>query len=74
MHAYSFSQDADIWQDAPVLIGSTRFEPRADTKNIMITGGAGFMYDFTKLIDMLTFSLIHTQCIMVCKTHDSHLP
>jgi dTDP-glucose 4,6-dehydratase len=27
-----------------VLIGTTEFEPRPDVKNIMITGGAGFMY------------------------------
>ena len=27
-----------------MLIGTTRFEPRPDVKNIMITGGAGFMY------------------------------
>ncbi len=25
------------------LIGTTKFEPRTDVKNIMITGGAGFM-------------------------------
>lgn len=25
------------------LIGTTRFEPRNDVKNILITGGAGFM-------------------------------
>jgi dTDP-glucose 4,6-dehydratase len=27
-----------------VLIGSTRFEPLPDVKNILVTGGAGFMY------------------------------
>ena len=27
-----------------MLIGTTSFEPRPDVKNIMITGGAGFMY------------------------------
>lgn len=32
-----------IWKDAPILIGSTKFEPLPDVKNIMITGGAGFM-------------------------------
>jgi hypothetical protein len=25
------------------LIGTTQFEPRSDVKNILITGGAGFM-------------------------------
>ena len=42
MH-YNFLQDADVWQGAPVLTGSTKFEPHPDVKNIMITGGAGFM-------------------------------
>jgi len=34
---------ASIWEDAPFLKGSTRFEPQSDINNIMITGGAGFM-------------------------------
>ncbi|KAH7230281.1 hypothetical protein B0J15DRAFT_506414 [Fusarium solani] len=42
MH-YNFLQDADVWQGAPVLTGSTKFEPHPDVKNIMITGGAGFI-------------------------------
>ncbi|KAH7227222.1 uncharacterized protein BKA55DRAFT_667998 [Fusarium redolens] len=40
---YNFLQDADIWQDAPILTGSTKFEPHPDVKNIMVTGGAGFI-------------------------------
>lgn len=39
----SFWQDAGVWKSAPVLTGSTKFEPLPDVKNIMITGGAGFM-------------------------------
>lgn len=35
--------DADVWKHAPVLSGTTKFEPRPDVKNIMVTGGAGFM-------------------------------
>jgi hypothetical protein len=34
----------DLWRQAPVLTGSTKFEPLPDAKNILITGGAGFMY------------------------------
>jgi dTDP-glucose 4,6-dehydratase len=34
---------ADAWKYAPVLTGTTKFEPRPDVKNIMVTGGAGFM-------------------------------
>ncbi|XWW93496.1 hypothetical protein V2A60_001429 [Cordyceps javanica] len=32
-----------IWKAAPVLIGTTKFEPRSDVRNIMVTGGAGFI-------------------------------
>lgn len=37
-HTYS-----DVWKHAPILKGTTNFEPRPDVKNIMVTGGAGFM-------------------------------
>ncbi|KAH7061686.1 dTDP-D-glucose 4,6-dehydratase [Paraphoma chrysanthemicola] len=33
----------ELWQQAPVLTGSTKFEPRSDAKNILVTGGAGFI-------------------------------
>jgi hypothetical protein len=36
-------EDDGVWRDAPILTGSTKFEPLADVKNIMVTGGAGFM-------------------------------
>lgn len=42
-HANKFFEDYGVWKEAPVLTGSTRFEPLPDVKNIMITGGAGFM-------------------------------
>ncbi|KAI0128880.1 putative rhamnose biosynthetic enzyme 2 [Xylariales sp. AK1849] len=38
-----FFDEGGIWNKAPVLTGSTRFEPLPDVKNIMITGGAGFI-------------------------------
>lgn len=38
-----FFEDYGIWKQAPILTGSTKFEPLPDVKNIMITGGAGFM-------------------------------
>ena len=38
-----FFEDYGVWKDAPVLIGTTKYEPLPDVKNIMITGGAGFM-------------------------------
>ncbi|KAF2654205.1 NAD(P)-binding protein [Lophiostoma macrostomum CBS 122681] len=33
----------ELWKQAPVLKGSTRFEPLADARNILVTGGAGFI-------------------------------
>ncbi|KAH0368362.1 dTDP-glucose 4,6-dehydratase, partial [Aureobasidium melanogenum] len=39
----SLKDHASIWEDAPFLQGSTRFEPQAEINNIMITGGAGFI-------------------------------
>jgi hypothetical protein len=38
-----FFEDFGVWKEAPVLTGSTKYEPLPDVKNIMITGGAGFM-------------------------------
>ncbi|KAK8203733.1 dTDP-D-glucose 4,6-dehydratase [Phyllosticta capitalensis] len=35
--------DAAIWTKTPVLKGSTEFEPLPDARNIMVTGGAGFI-------------------------------
>jgi hypothetical protein len=40
----SFFEEYGVWKDAPVLTGTTKFEPLPDVKNIMITGGSGFMY------------------------------
>jgi hypothetical protein len=34
----------ELSKQAPVLIGSTKFEALHDVKNILVTGGAGFMY------------------------------
>jgi len=36
-------QDTGIWRDAPVYKGATKFPPLEDAKNILITGGAGFI-------------------------------
>ncbi|KAI1457256.1 NAD(P)-binding protein [Annulohypoxylon moriforme] len=38
-----FFEDYGIWKQAPILTGSTKFEPLPEVKNIMITGGAGFI-------------------------------
>ncbi|KAL1855881.1 hypothetical protein VTK73DRAFT_8424 [Phialemonium thermophilum] len=39
----SFFEDNGVWKESPVFVGSTRFQPLPDVKNIMITGGAGFI-------------------------------
>ncbi|KAG5950849.1 hypothetical protein E4U53_004304 [Claviceps sorghi] len=33
----------DVWKEAPTLKGTTAFEPLPDARNIMVTGGAGFI-------------------------------
>ncbi|KAF7864546.1 hypothetical protein EAF04_006678 [Stromatinia cepivora] len=38
-----FFEDYGVWKEAPILTGSTKFKPLPDVKNIMITGGAGFI-------------------------------
>lgn len=39
----SMPQDSPIWANVPLLKGTTCYEPHSDIRNIMITGGAGFM-------------------------------
>jgi len=38
-----FFVDDGTWHDAPVLTGQTAFTPLASVKNILVTGGEGFM-------------------------------
>ncbi|KXS99578.1 hypothetical protein AC578_2208 [Pseudocercospora eumusae] len=38
-----FFVDDGIWKDAPLLTGQTSFEPLPDVKNILVTGGEGFI-------------------------------
>ncbi|PHH89683.1 hypothetical protein CDD83_5489 [Cordyceps sp. RAO-2017] len=42
-HHCRYPLDLNVWKRAPVLRGTTRFEPRPDVRNIMVTGGAGFI-------------------------------
>ena len=43
----------DLWIQAPILTGSTKFEPLDDAKNILVTGGAGFMYVGVAIVTIL---------------------
>lgn len=38
-----FFVDDGAWNGAPLLTGQTDFAPLADVKNILVTGGEGFM-------------------------------
>ncbi|KAK4499053.1 hypothetical protein PRZ48_009565 [Zasmidium cellare] len=38
-----FFIDDNLWRDAPLLTGQTSFEPLPDVKNILVTGGEGFI-------------------------------
>lgn len=60
--AAKFFEDYGIWKEAPVLIGSTKFEPLPDVKNIMITGGAGFIACW--LVRHLTLTYPHAYNIV----------
>ncbi|KAH9906373.1 dtdp-glucose-dehydratase [Xylariomycetidae sp. FL2044] len=57
-----FSQDHGVWKTAPVLTGATKFEPLPDVKNIMITGGAGFIACW--LVRHLTLTYPHAYNIV----------
>ncbi|CAM1502890.1 Fc.00g076660.m01.CDS01 [Cosmosporella sp. VM-42] len=57
-----YFQNVDVWKEAPVLTGTTKFEPRPDVKNIMITGGAGFIACW--LVRHLTLTYPHAYNIV----------
>ncbi|TGJ82201.1 hypothetical protein E0Z10_g6542 [Xylaria hypoxylon] len=58
----SLYHDSSIWSSAPLLIGTTKFEPLPDVKNIMITGGAGFIAGW--LVRHLTITYPHAYHIV----------
>jgi hypothetical protein len=43
-----FFVDDGLWKTAPMLTGQTSFEPLPDVRNIMVTGGEGFMFVYLK--------------------------
>lgn len=58
----SFFEDYGVWKQAPILKGTTQFEPLPDVKNIMITGGAGFIACW--LVRHLTLTYPHAYNIV----------
>ncbi|KAH6624334.1 dtdp-glucose 4,6-dehydratase-like protein [Chaetomium sp. MPI-SDFR-AT-0129] len=58
----SFFEDYGIWKEAPLLIGTTQFDPLPDVKNIMVTGGAGFIACW--LVRHLTLTYPHAYNIV----------
>lgn len=41
-----FFVDDGCWRDAPILTGQTSFEPLPDVRNILVTGGEGFIASY----------------------------
>lgn len=59
---HKFFDEFGIWKEAPVLTGSTKYEPLPDVKSIMITGGAGFIACW--LVRHLTLTYPHAYNIV----------
>ncbi|KAI1176289.1 dtdp-glucose-dehydratase [Nemania sp. FL0916] len=57
-----FFNDYGVWKEAPILTGTTKFEPLPDVKNILITGGAGFIACW--LVRHLTLAYPHVYNIV----------
>ncbi|KAI2630481.1 dtdp-glucose-dehydratase [Xylaria nigripes] len=57
-----FFSDHGVWKEAPILTGSTTFESLPEVKNIMITGGAGFIACW--LVRHLTLTYPHAYNIV----------
>ncbi|OCL12722.1 dtdp-glucose-dehydratase [Glonium stellatum] len=51
-----FFSDNGQWENAPLLKGTTKFEALVDAKNILITGGAGFIASWLVRHLVLTYS------------------
>jgi hypothetical protein len=72
----NFFEDFGVWKNAPILTGSTKFEPLPGVKNIMITGGAGFMYGplcahlFLVLLRDLGLNFRLSKCLLAGATFD----
>ncbi|KAL8664041.1 MAG: hypothetical protein Q9202_003333 [Teloschistes flavicans] len=66
---------SEIWQDAPVLKGTTKFDPLPDVSTIMITGGAGFIASWVVRHLVLTYPEYHIVCfdkLDYCATLNNH--
>jgi hypothetical protein len=70
-----FFEDFGVWKDAPILTGSTKYTPLPDVKNIMITGGAGFMYVIVCTPPTIAFpNQLSMQCMLAGATLDLDIP
>ncbi|KAI9734301.1 MAG: hypothetical protein M1834_002405 [Cirrosporium novae-zelandiae] len=43
LERHQYNHRRDVWKESPILTGSTAFEPLPTMKNILVTGGAGFI-------------------------------
>ncbi|KAL8899007.1 MAG: hypothetical protein Q9192_001788 [Flavoplaca navasiana] len=65
----------DIWKDAPILKGTTQFDPLPDVGTIMITGGAGFIGSWLVRHLVLTYPQYRIICfdkLDYCATLNNH--
>ncbi|KAL8715532.1 MAG: hypothetical protein Q9220_000868 [cf. Caloplaca sp. 1 TL-2023] len=66
---------ADIWKDAPILKGTTKYDPLPDVGTIMITGGAGFIASWLVRHLVLTYPQYRVVCfdkLDYCATLNNH--
>lgn len=52
----------ELSKQAPVFTGSTKFAPLDDVRNILVTGGAGFMY-VDSMVDVVKVVGCATHCL-----------
>ncbi|KAL8979423.1 MAG: hypothetical protein Q9177_006148 [Variospora cf. flavescens] len=69
----------ELWKEAPIFMGTTKFDPLPDVGTIMITGGAGFMYDLyfstlieAAMIDELEYRIVCFDKLDYCATLNNH--
>ncbi|KAL8693437.1 MAG: hypothetical protein Q9218_001747 [Villophora microphyllina] len=66
---------SEIWKDAPIFKGTTKFEPLPDVGTMMITGGAGFIASWVVRHFVLTYPEYHIVCfdkLDYCATLNNH--
>ncbi|KAL9594407.1 MAG: hypothetical protein Q9219_007044 [cf. Caloplaca sp. 3 TL-2023] len=66
---------SEIWKGAPILKGTTKFDPLPDVGTVMITGGAGFIASWLVRHLVLTYPQYRVVCydkLDYCATLNNH--